>query len=42
MVDDCNAMNNHWDGAYQAYVEVCRDHHIKPEIVSQKFGIIHV
>jgi hypothetical protein len=31
----------HWNGAYEAYIEACKDHNIKPKIVSQKFGIIH-
>jgi len=41
MVDDCNASDDHWNGAYEAYIEACKDHNIKPTIVSQKFGIIY-
>jgi predicted O-methyltransferase YrrM len=41
VVDDCNPADNYWDGAYHAYADVCRKHGIQPEIVCQKFGIIH-
>ncbi len=40
MVDDCDTRDTLWDGANQAYAEVCRDRDIRPEIVCQKFGII--
>ncbi len=40
MVDDCDMKDDRWDGAYQAYAEVCKERNIRPEIVSQKFGII--
>ena len=41
MVDDCDPRDYQWDGAYQAYEEVCQERNIQPEIVCQKFGIIH-
>jgi len=40
LVDDCDVRNYKWDGAYQAYEEVCRALAIPPEIVCQKFGVI--
>jgi len=41
MVDDCDPRDYQWDGAYQAYAEVCKERNIKPDVVCQKFGIIH-
>jgi len=41
VVDDCNSRDTLWDGAYQAYSEVCREHNIESEIVCQQLGIIH-
>ena len=40
MVDDCDLRDKRWDGAYQAYEEVCEEWNIRPEIVCHKFGII--
>lgn len=40
MVDDCGIKDDRWDGAHQAYAEVCKERNIRPEIVCQKFGII--
>jgi O-methyltransferase len=40
MVDDCDTRDYMWDGAYQAYKEVCAERSIRPEIVRDKFGII--
>jgi len=40
IVDDCDPRHDLWDGAYHAYTEICNEHHIKPEIVCQKLGII--
>jgi len=40
MVDDCDTRDDRWDGAYRAYVEICKERDIRPEIVCHKFGII--
>ena len=40
LVDDCDRKDDRWDGAYEAYEQVCREHNIKPTIVGEKFGII--
>jgi hypothetical protein len=32
IVDDCDAMNDRWDGALHAYCEFCKNHKIKQEI----------
>jgi len=40
IVDDCDAMNDRWDGALHAYCEFCKDHNIKQEIACGKLGII--
>jgi len=41
VVDDCDDGKDHrWDGAYQAFMEFCKEQNITPEIVSRKLGII--
>ena len=41
VVDDCHdAQNPRWDGAYQAFMEFCKERNITPEIVRGKLGII--
>ena len=40
LVDDVTN-NNRWDGAYQAYMEFCREINQSPEVFSNKCGIIH-
>ena len=39
IVDDVME-NNTWDGAYQAYMEFCKELNITPEIIGNKSGII--
>jgi O-methyltransferase len=40
MVDDCDARDERWDGAHQAYMEFCTERSIRPEFLCRKFGII--
>jgi O-methyltransferase len=40
VVDDCNDSKGPWDGAYQAFMEFCKEQNIPPEIACQKLGII--
>jgi O-methyltransferase len=40
VVDDCDPNNPFWDGAYQAFMEFCKERKITPEIVCRKLGII--
>ncbi len=40
VVDDCDAQDHRWNGAYQAYVEFCKKREIAPEIACRKLGII--
>jgi O-methyltransferase len=41
VVDDCDdAKDCRWDGAYQAFMEFCKERNITPEIVCRKLGII--
>jgi hypothetical protein len=40
VVDDCNDSKGPWDGAYQAFMELCKERNIPPEIVCGKLGII--
>ena len=39
VVDDCKP-NNHFDGAYQAYMEFIAAHGIEPDIILERVGII--
>lgn len=39
LVDDVKN-NNIWDGAYQAYMEFCKEINVKPELIGSKCGII--
>ena len=39
IVDDVME-NNTWDGAYQAYMDFCKELNISPEIIGNKSGII--
>jgi len=32
--------NDLFDGAYQAYMEFCRDRNINPKIISNRYGVI--
>jgi hypothetical protein len=41
LIDDCDPTNGYWDGAYQAYTEACEEYSIKPEILCERFGVIH-
>jgi O-methyltransferase len=41
VVDDCDQVTEpRWDGAYEAFLEFCRERSITPEIVCGKLGII--
>jgi SAM-dependent methyltransferase len=40
VVDDCNPKNERWDGAYDAYIEFCKERNIRQEILCGKLGII--
>jgi O-methyltransferase len=40
VVDDCNPNDPLWDGAYQAFMEFCKERNIVPEIACRKLGII--
>lgn len=40
VVDDCDERDDHWKGAYLAYIEFCNERGILPEIMCRKLGII--
>ena len=39
LIDDVTN-NNRWDGAYQAYMEFCREINLEPEVFNDKCGVI--
>jgi hypothetical protein len=42
VVDDCDPKHPLWDGAYQAYIEICRENSLPVEIVGGKLGVIRI
>jgi O-methyltransferase len=42
VVDDCDPKHALWDGAYQAYVEICRENSLPAEILGGKLGVIRI
>jgi len=40
LVDDVLA-NNKYDGAYQAYMEFCKEYNITPKVIGNKCGLIY-
>jgi hypothetical protein len=40
VVDDCDASISLWDGAYEAYVEFCREHELTVDIRHGKLGFV--
>ncbi len=42
VVDDCNREHKLWDGAYKAYMEFIKTHHLPEKIILGKLGIIEI
>jgi hypothetical protein len=42
VIDDCDPSHALWDGAYQAYMEICREHSLPVEILGGKLGVIRI
>jgi predicted O-methyltransferase YrrM len=42
VVDDCDPKHALWDGAYQAYTEICRENGLSVEILGGKLGVIRI
>lgn len=42
VVDDCDPKHTLWDGACQAYVEVCRENSLPVDILGEKLGVIRI
>ena len=42
VVDDCDPKHPLWDGAYQAYTEICQENNFPVEIQAGKLGVIRI